>query len=138
MSFLKYQESKEVVTGNGRGPLSFSRAHIDGMPFRGQPVPLREEEFEEFTEVVWDGKVKVFDTSDPDDMAQLQLVVDRIANGWYRGMKETERWVDNPDGTARLLIFMAWAEPHREFNRSRAGYMFGGSPVPSNQQVRLT
>jgi len=138
MSFLKYQEDKGVVTGNGRGPLSFARAHIDGMPFRGQPMALREEEFEEFTEIVWDGRVKVFDTSNPDDMVELQLVVDRIANGWYRGMKETEKWVEKPDGSTTLLIFMAWAEPHRELNKNRAGYLLGGTPVPSGQQVRLT
>ena len=82
MSFLKYQESEPLVKGNGRGQLSFSRAHIDGMPFRGQPVALREEEFEDFTETVWDGKVKMFDMSVEADQEELRDVVDRIANGW--------------------------------------------------------
>lgn len=138
MSFLKYQEIDTLSAGNGRGPLSFSRAHIDGMPFRGQPVALREEEFEEFTETVWDGKVKMFDMSNPEHQQEFQEVVDRIANNWYRGMKETEKWVTKPDGSTTLLIFMAWAEPHRELNKSRAGHLLSGTPVPTAGPTRLT
>lgn len=128
MSFLKYQEDENVTAGNGRGPLSFARAHIDGMPFRGQPLPLKEEEYEEFTEVVWDGKVRIFDMSKEEDRQDLQTVVDRIANGWYVGMKQTEKWVTRPDGTTTLLVFMAWGEPHREINRHRAGHLLGLPP----------
>lgn len=137
MSFLKYQEDQEITTGNDRGPVHFARAHIDGMPYRGQAVPLRDEEFDEFTEIVWDGKVKMFDTSNAEDLAELQVVVDRIANGWYRGMKETEKWVEK-NGETILMIFMAWAEPHRELNRGKAGHLLASSPIPTNNQVRMT
>ena len=130
-SFLKYQENKDVVAGNGRGPLSFSRAHVDKMPFRGAPPMLREEEYEQCTEVVRDACVSVFDLSDPTHKAQYQEVIDRSVNGWYMIHRIQEKLVDQADGSMKVFVYCVYSAPHRELNKSRA-------PKGVDQQPRIT
>jgi hypothetical protein len=119
MSFLKYQDAKEVVEGNGRGPLSFSRAHLDGMPFRGTPAMLKEEEHQEFCETVHDAHVDIFDVGDPKQKKELTLIVDRAANGWYKILRMSEQWGKNKDGLDTVKVYIIWTEPHKEINKQR-------------------
>lgn len=120
MSFLKYSENQDIKTGNGRGSLSFSRANVDGMPFRGQSLPLREEEYNDFTEVVNDFDCGLFDIRDPKQYANLRDVFDKAVNGWYNIVDYDKRWSKDKDGQDTILIYVAWAVPHRELAKGRA------------------
>ena len=131
MSFLKYQEDADIQKGNGRGPVSFSRAHIDGMPFRGQPVPLREEEYDEFTEVVRDFDMGIFDVGDPEQAAKLREVFDKAVNNWVTIVDYEKQWETRDDGTKTVLVYLMWSTPHRELAKGRATQLMG-SPIPQN------
>ena len=118
-SFLKYNEDEEIRQGNGRGPVSFRRAHLDGMPYRGESAMLREEEYDELTETVRDGYVQLFDLSDASDHQRLQEIVDCAANGWYAIHKMTEQFVAQADGSVKVYIYCVWVEPHKELAKHR-------------------
>ena len=131
MSFIKYQEDTELQAGNGRGPLSFSRAHIDGMPFRGQPMPLREEEYDEFTEVVRDFDMGIFDIGNPEQAAKLRGIFDKAVNNWVTIVDYEKRWETRKDGTQTVLVYLMWSTPHRELTKGRASQLLA-SPVPQH------
>jgi len=108
-SFLKYREDQH---SNGRGQAHFGRASVDGIPFRGNSVPmLREEEFESLTERVNDGKVEIFDLSIPEKAAEWERVIDHIANGWYRVLHCDRKFVE-AKGT--WLIYIEYIVPWNE------------------------
>jgi hypothetical protein len=130
MSFLKYALDQGITRGNGRGPVSFTRSHIDGVPFRGPTAMLKEEEYDEFTEVVNDGFVELFDLSIPEHKAKLQEIVDAAANTWYTIWKMENYAVPQPDGSLKIFVYCVWAQPYRELARHR----LPGSMV--NQQRR--
>lgn len=119
MSFLKYAQDAEICKGNGRGELSFRRAHIDGAPFRGRPALLKEEEYEQYTETVRDAHVKVFDLSKEDDVQQFQDIVDGAANQWYKVHRMQEKLVEQPDGSVKCFVFCIWTIPFKELARHR-------------------
>lgn len=118
-SLLKYAEDPDVVRGNGRGRLSFNRAHIDGAPYRGPSVPLREDEWDEYTETVNDGYVFLFDLSVPEHHKKLQQIIDAASNGWYHVYRMTEQFVPQPDGGLKVYVYCVWKEPHKELARHR-------------------
>ena len=119
MSLLKYAQDRTIVEGNGRGKLSFARAHNDGMPFRGPSAMLRESEYEEYTEIVNDGHVAVFDLSNPEQQAKLEEIVDCAANGWWNIWKMQDHAIPQPDGTLKIVVYCVWSQPYRELARSR-------------------
>lgn len=129
MSFLKYTQDGSATTGNGRGRVHFDRSEIDGVPYRGAPLPLREEEYAEVCEVVWDAHSQLFDMSVPEDKAKFDEVVDRIANGWYKGMKEMTRWGKDENGKPTILVWLVWGEPFQEPNPSKVRRVLGGSAM---------
>ena len=118
-SLLKYEDDEAKVRGNGRGRLSFNRAHLDGMPFRGPQAFLREDEFDEYTETVNDGYVFLFDLSNTAHHAKLQEIVDAAANGWYRVMVMKEQFVSQPAGNLKVFVYCVWSEPHKELAKHR-------------------
>ena len=118
-SFLKYSQRDDVVQGNGRGRLSFHRAHLDGMPFRGPPAMLREEEYDEYTETVHDGYVYLFDLSRAEHHKKLNEIVDAAANRWYQIFRMNEQFVPQPDGSLGVYVYCVWSEPHKELARHR-------------------
>ena len=62
----------------------FNRAGIDGIPFRGDAIPLmKEAEFEAKTVTVREFKHKFFDISNAEEAAEYDLVMSKIANGWF-------------------------------------------------------
>lgn len=131
MSFIKYADDPDVKEGNGRGPLHFSRAHIDGLPFRGQPVMLRDEEFDEYTEIVYDANVDVFEVTDKDQKQRLQKVMDNIANGVFRVLRFDHHWYTKDNGEPGLKVFLMWCSAQKELNKHRLqgrsmGAMLGG------------
>ena len=131
MSFLKYSENVEIIDGNGRGELSFGRAREDGMPFRGQSIPMREDEYEDFTEVVQDADVGMYDIKDPQEYAILKDILDKAANGWYQIFDYDKKWVTRKDGTTTIYVYIAYAVPHRELAKGRAQAQLLPTPVPT-------
>ena len=124
-SFLKQMRQ---ARSTGVAPLSFNRAHIDGMPFYGRTPLLREEEFDEFTEVVQNGNVEVFDLSDPEAKAALAEIIDCATNGWYNIYRLQERFVDQADGTVKVFVYCIWSSPHKEIAKHRLPAGIGGNP----------
>lgn len=118
-SLLKYAENPELRQGNGRGQLSFNRAHVDNMPFRGPQAFLKEDEYDEYTETVNDGYIRLFDLSDSTDNAKLQEIVDAASNGWYKVSRMTEHFVSQPDGSLKVFVYCVWVEPHKELAKHR-------------------
>lgn len=114
MSWIKYAEDPHIKEGNGRGPLHFHRAHIDGLPYRGKPVALRDAEFEEYTEIVYDAEVELFDLSDPEQKKKLQGIIDNVANGAFRVLRFDHHWYEKADGEPGVKVFMVWCSAQRE------------------------
>lgn len=119
MSFLKYAQDRGITQGNGRGPVSFTRSHVDGVPFRGPTALLREEEYDEYTEVVSDGFVEVFDLGNPEHKAKLREIVDAAANTWYTIWKMQEYAVPQPDGSIKICVYCVWTQPYKELAKHR-------------------
>ena len=130
MSFLKYQEDEQIREGNGRGPLSFNRAHVDGMPFRGPSIPLKEEEYDTFTETVQDFGAKVFDISDAKEYAELKQIFDRASNNWYQIHHFDKQWGETDAGKKTVYVFVMWTIPHKELSKHRVQAELLPTPVP--------
>jgi hypothetical protein len=120
MSFLKYASDPSMREGNGRGPLHFGRTHIDGMPFRGTPVALKDEEFDTYTETVRDADVDVFDLSDPEQKKRLRSIIDNVANGVFRVLRYDHHWHTSADGKSSLLVYLMWFSAQKELAKHRA------------------
>ena len=114
MSFIKYISDPKVREGNGRGPLHFSRANIDGLPYRGEPMMLREDEMDDFTEVVCDGHAAQFDVTDPEQLKKLEEIIDKAANNWWKIYYFDRAWSQMPDRSLKCFVFVVWAERVRE------------------------
>lgn len=122
-SFLKYDQdvaqNGAEPQHNGRGPVSFSRAHVDGMPFRGPSLPLKEDEYRQYTEVVRDFDAKVFDIRDPEQHREFREIFDRATNGWYDILDVDKRWGETANGEPTVFVFVMYAVPHRELAKNR-------------------
>ena len=119
MSLIKYQDNQSMVRGNGRGPLSFNRAHSDGMPYRGSNAMLREEEYENYTEIVRDGYVELFDLTLDAHKAKVNEIIDAASNGWYSVYKMVEQFCPQPDGSMKVFVYCVWSQPYRELAKHR-------------------
>jgi len=117
MSFLKYKRDL-----NERN-VHWSRASLDGAPFRGGALPiLKDREFDDATERVFDVRYGTFDTSDPtqklpehaENPRSLETILDCAANDWFKILRYNERWVDGTDGKPTIYVFVIWAEPYME------------------------
>jgi hypothetical protein len=113
------QKLKDKKQGN----LHLGRVLEDGMPFRGPHVPLREEEYDELTEVTYDSQVEVFDVMVPEQKSKLSEIIDYAINGWYVIHEKTApQFLVSPiDGSVKILVCCTWSVPHRELNMQRAG-----------------
>jgi hypothetical protein len=118
-SFLKYQEKPDICEGNGRGPISFARAHLDGMPFRGKAPLLREDEYQECCETLYDTFVDIFDLSDSAQKEKLTGILDKAANRWFNILRMSEQWTKTADGKDTVKVYIIWTEPYKELNPQR-------------------
>lgn len=130
-SFLKEIEAcKQIQSQDPRGPLNFNRAHLDGMPYRGPVLPLlREEEYEEYTDVVEDAGCATFDLSNEEHCQRWAKIMDQAVNGWTRVISKHLHWQPQADGSARCFLFAEWTKPHRELATDR---------LPARLQSMLT
>lgn len=104
-SLVKFTDRKE---GNGRGNLFWSRADVDGLPFRGKQAPVfRNEEFEERVVRVADPKNGTFYTGDSEQNAAYLKVLDGAANNWYQ-VVFIDRWRN--DGDNHHHVYVEWLE----------------------------
>jgi|TARA_R110000824_G_scaffold111917_8_gene260781 hypothetical protein len=117
MSFLKFHQQTD---GNGRGDVHWSRASRDGAPFRGDKIPLlRDEEYENLSERVYDANVETFDTSDQEQKDKLKQVLDASANGWYKVLCMERKWLKLDDGGVKMCVYVEWVEPYQEISPSK-------------------
>jgi hypothetical protein len=113
-SFLKYREEHH---SNGRGKAHFGRSNIDGVPYRGTAIPLlKDEEFEALSERVNDGKVEIFDLSKPAERAAWEIVLDHIANNWYRVLHVDRKF---SEATGSWLVYVEYMVPWTEIDPSK-------------------
>jgi len=118
VAFLKYQKQNDT----GNGGVFWSRANQDGAPFRGRtPALLREAEYEQLAERVYDGQYGLFNTRKPDQRCgspqprTLQEVLDAIANGLYEMVDYDRFWhVPGPGKRPTVYVFIVWREPYME------------------------
>jgi hypothetical protein len=116
VAFLKQQHSNGH---DARGRLYWKRAAMDGAPFRGPSPPmLKEEEFEELAERVWDSKFGMFNTNQPDQLVMgrtLQWVIDASLSGWVQILHRSHQWgEDEQTGQPVMFQYVEWAEPYQE------------------------
>jgi hypothetical protein len=123
MSFLRYAFDPDVLRGNGRGPLSFHRARVDGLPYRGAPHMLKEEEFRSLAEVVHETYVAEFNLSIPEQLQAWREVYSRIMNRLYRCTCIVRERVTQPDGSQPMVVYVEYTEPALEVPQSRLPYM---------------
>lgn len=139
MSLLKYR--------NGGTPadtkLFWGRSAEDGAPFRGPAPPLlRNEEFERFSERVFDAKYGMFDASNPEQKLpqghpqarSLAEVLEGFANGWFRILSHNEHWSKGQDGTPRMFVFLIWLEQYMELpeKHTQGGASHASPPTAGN------
>lgn len=130
MSLLKYRD--EERRENGEASLSFSRAKIDKAPFRGSAPLLKDEEYDQLAERVYDVDAKVFDLSNPEDLAEFKDVFDRATNQWYQILDYDKRWVTDPETQqVKMYIYMVWGKPYMQIDQAQAHNMIGMSQVPT-------
>lgn len=113
MGFLKFQETAKAGSG-----LHWSRAEADGAPFRGAQLPLlREEEYEQLAQRVYDTKTGIFDTSDPSYTQHertYQEVMDGVMINWFKLLVPRKyRWAKR-NGKVTMLVYVEWAEPYMQ------------------------
>lgn len=110
MSFIKAQENYDK---NCRGSLHWHRASVDGAPFRvsGRPPLLKNEEYEQSLERVYDAKVDTFDISIPEQKQKLENILDNAANQWFRILHMDRKFVETK-GT--WLVYVEWLETFME------------------------
>jgi hypothetical protein len=122
-SFLKYAQDEKILKGNGRGPLSFHRANIDGMPYRGRPHMLKEEEFQALAEVVHEVYIKEFNLSIPEQLQEYRTIIDGCLNRLYRCLMRKVERVQQPDGSFPMVAYVEYTEPAMEVPQSRLPFM---------------
>lgn len=120
-SMLKYIDRARRKNDPSLDGLLFGRAMEDSMPYRGYRLPpLREEEYEELTETVFDGGVETFEINNPEERAKLCEIFERSLNGWANIYKMREKIVTQKDGSVRVFVYCVWGLPYKELNRQRA------------------
>ncbi len=114
-SLVKFFDRTRAPDGQ---KLFWSRADLDGVPFRGAGAPiLSEEEYEHRVVRVSDFQFDFFDVAKPDEAKRFKDVWDCVLSGWFQFV-HLERF---HQGTTRH--YMEWVE----------FYMQDGTRVPFSQ-----
>lgn len=113
MGLAKFRGQKDDK-GN---PVSWDRADIDGVPFRGRMPLMSPEEFDQKVEREVDGHVQAFRLWLPEEKEACESVLDRIANRWYVLIDRDRQYVPEFNNWVVLLI---WTVPYNTI-RSKPG-----------------
>ena len=97
-SLLKFANEQRDGAGNS---VQWGRAEEDGLPFRGRAGMYKtESEYDARVSRICDFKFKRFHLDNSDDAAAYGVVMDKIANRWFRmfhidrdGVKATPPWI---------------------------------------------
>lgn len=103
-SFREFFNRKKA--GNGQ-EIHWGRLSEDGVPFRGQPSLLTDEEYERRVRRSRDAQAEFFDVSDAKQKKQYLRVLDGIVNGLYT-LLHIERFI-RPD-----THYIEWVETFME------------------------
>ena len=110
-SFLRLRERALPGVANPNA-VRWSRAKVDGAPYRGGQVPmLREDEWESLAERTYDVKVGIFDTGQADQKMAMEAVFDAVANGWYKLHREEWKFVE---ASTSWLVCLVYVIPYTE------------------------
>ncbi len=89
--------------------LHFGRVEEDGLPYRGRPFHVKGGQADRTLVRAGYSKSKIFDITNPEDMAHFHDVLDKITCGWYL----CPYWNPQYD-TEKKKIFMIWVEQYME------------------------
>jgi len=137
MSLLKYFEQPDGA--RDADSLWWGRvlSGHDDFPFRGQAAPmLTADEHSQKVRDFCDARTRVFDLSQPNDLAQYTEVLDHWGNGWWRIVVH-EKVYDAELKNWR--VFVAWLEPYGGLVHSpsqRSGTTTAPEGAPNNQRMR--
>ena len=84
---------------------------IDGVPFRGESIPLlKQHEVDNLVEVI-DAKVRIFKLNVDKDLEAYTQILDRIAKGIYISIDEKINWVPEE---RTWYVFLRYGERYKE------------------------
>jgi hypothetical protein len=81
---------------------------------------LKEHEYEDKVERVWDCYCGTFDTSKPEQTINdrtLQWILDAAMSGWVRVISRQHQWGE-VDGKPVMFQYIEWGEPYQELPKS--------------------
>lgn len=111
-----------------RGPLFWSEANPDGLPFRGAGAPLLgRDEIDEFVETHGDYHYGEFDLNIPEQCQQFCEIMTRAYNGWY-----AVPYVHREDGNGKRLRIVEWVQRYNELSPAAQRRLMNG---PAGAQV---
>lgn len=102
MSLVKYLQNSI-----SHGDFHFGRAELDGLPFKGNPALLKQDEVEERLVSACDAKNGTFSTGDPEQNARYLEILDKACNGWYK-ILFVDRWRE--PGDKHYHVYVEWVE----------------------------
>lgn len=115
--------SKFFGTRGGPGTEHKGNLHwpgtAEGFPVRtyGEGLPnLRQEEFEDLPKIL-DYHSQRFLLWLPEEKAAFDIIMDRIANGWYSLSRRIDRWSDQNLG---LAVWLEWVQIYGEVPQSKS------------------
>lgn len=134
-SFITQRHNK---ADEGGSELHWGRAHIDGAPFRGTPIRVPDEVYEQRVERVTEPKMRVFDLSNPADVVDYKEILGRITSGWCQLLHRdflkttTVRQTEVRDANNRVIgyektqsngikVHMEWTEFYMQDNQRGFG-----------------
>lgn len=113
MGLARFYDQRQ---SNGK-PVSWDRAHIDGVPFRGSAPLMKEEEYQTKVERDNDGYVRAFRLWVPEEAKACEEIINGIANNWYRLIDRDKQYVPEH---ANWVVLIIWTIPFNTIHR-RAG-----------------
>lgn len=84
---------------------------------------LRDEEFEELSEVVSLVFVREFNLSQPDQLREYQAILEKVVNRLYRCLFRKVERVLQPDGSQPMIAYIEYYEPALEVPQGRMPYL---------------
>jgi hypothetical protein len=112
MSLLKYVNEQGEEHGS-----ELSWPGLFGLPVRGRPGLMKQDELEDSFETAYDFHCKEFDLSDEVQRTEYTQIKDRICNGWYREVF-CERHRDKDTG--HLIAYLEWCQTYGHIAARRA------------------
>lgn len=105
IGLVKYRGQRPEFMQEGFGDLHWGRYKTDGMPYRGDPVPMTQEEFDDKVGVARDYFVRTFRLWEDDDREKYRAIMDGAANGTYQIYDRDRQHL----GEGKFVVHLEWA-----------------------------